>query len=95
MILIKAITCRPGTLAVMNSASPPPLQLDVRPLVAAHKPPMAAILESVGRLAPGQPLVLIAPFEPAPLYQFLGQQGFSHTARVREDGAWEVTFRRE
>jgi uncharacterized protein (DUF2249 family) len=78
----------------MNSSAPLPLQLDVRPLVEAQRPPMGAILESVGRLAPGQALRLIAPFEPVPLYQFLAQQGFRHESHVREDGAWEVLFTR-
>jgi uncharacterized protein (DUF2249 family) len=78
----------------MNSDSLPPLELDVRPLVEAKKPPMAAILDGVGRLAPGQSLQLIAPFEPVPLYQFLGQQGFSHETRLRDDGAWEILFAR-
>lgn len=78
----------------MNDSPPPPLRLDVRPLVAAHQPPMGAILESVGQLAPGQALQLIAPFEPVPLYQFLGQQGFHHEARLRDDGGWEVLFTR-
>ncbi len=55
---------------------------------------MGAILESVGRLAPGQGLCLIAPFEPVPLYQFLAQQGFRHESHVRDDGAWEVLFTR-
>ncbi len=78
----------------MNSDSLPPLHLDVRPLVEARKPPMAAILDGVGRLAPGQALQLVAPFEPVPLYQMLGQQGYSHEARLREDGAWEILFSR-
>lgn len=79
----------------MSKTSLPPLQLDVRPLVEAKKPPMGAILDHVGRLAPGQALQLIAPFEPAPLYTLLAQQGFRHETRVRDDGAWEILFRRE
>jgi uncharacterized protein (DUF2249 family) len=71
-----------------------PLELDVRPLFAAHRPPLPAILDAVTRLVPGQDLRLLAPFEPAPLYQLLGGQGFVHEARVRPDGSWEITFRR-
>lgn len=78
----------------MNSDSLPPLHLDVRPLVEAKKPPMGAILDGVGRLAPGQTLQLIVPFEPVPLYQMLGQQGFRHKAHLRDDGAWEILFSR-
>jgi uncharacterized protein (DUF2249 family) len=73
--------------------SPRPLELDVRPVCAAKQPPLPAILDAVGRLEPGQDFRLIAPFEPAPLYQLLGQQGFTHSARELPDGAWEITFR--
>lgn len=95
MISIKAIAVPIRKLVTMSKTSLPPLQLDVRPLVEAKKPPMAAILDHVGRLAPGQGLQLIAPFEPVPLYQFLGQQGFRHETQVRDDGAWEILFHRE
>ena len=71
---------------------PPPLELDVRPLVAARRPPLPAIMAALARLAPGQALRLIAPFEPAPLYEHLGQRGFAHEAQQLEDGAWEVVF---
>jgi uncharacterized protein (DUF2249 family) len=73
--------------------SPQPLELDVRPICTARHPPLPAILDAVSRLAPGQDFRLIAPFEPAPLYQLLGQQGFTHLARELPDGAWEITFR--
>ena len=75
-------------------SKPAPFELDIRPLIAAHQPPLGAILDSIGRLAPGQDLRLIAPFEPAPLYQLLGRQGFSATPRPRADGAWEIIFSR-
>lgn len=65
----------------------------MRPLIARQLPPMAAIMQAVGRLAPGQPLRLLAPFEPAPLYQFLGARGFTHEATQRADGVWVVIFR--
>lgn len=73
----------------MNDAA---LELDIRPLCAANRPPLAAILEAVNRLRPGQPLRLIAPFKPEPLFQLLGERGFSHTATQRGDGAWEILF---
>jgi uncharacterized protein (DUF2249 family) len=70
----------------------PPLELDIRPLCDAQRPPLAAILSAVGRLAPGQALRLIAPFEPLPLYDMLGRRDFSHTTRQRDDGVWEILF---
>ena len=81
----------------MPDSSPsglPPLTLDVRPICAARRQPLPHILDAVGRLAPGQDFRLIAPFEPAPLYQLLGQQGFTHEVEEGGDGAWIITFRR-
>lgn len=71
---------------------PPPRELDVRPLFAAQRPPLPAILAAVRELQPGQALRLIAPLEPQPLMNRLGQQGFAVVSRRREDGAWEVLF---
>jgi len=64
----------------------------VRPLFAARKPPLPIILAAVNRLQPGQALRLIAPIEPRPLYDLLGQRGYTATPRAREDGAWEILF---
>jgi uncharacterized protein (DUF2249 family) len=79
-----------GTLIAMTP--PPPLELDVRPLFAAGRPPLSAILNAVNRLQPGQALRLIAPMQPVPLYQLLAERGFTPNAREREDGAWEILF---
>jgi uncharacterized protein (DUF2249 family) len=69
------------------------LELDVRPIVAARRPPMSDILAAVDRLAPGQALRLLAPFEPSPLYTLLGKRGFSHETSRADDGAWVIVFR--
>ncbi len=71
----------------------PPLELDVRPLATAQRPPLPAILAAVNQLQTGQEFRLIAPFEPTPLYDLLGKKGFSHEARHRADDAWEIIFR--
>ena len=52
------------------------------------------IMQAVANLRGDQALLLIAPFEPAPLYGILGSRGFSHQASPREDGSWEVLFSR-
>ncbi len=70
----------------------PPLELDVRPLLAAKRGPLPAIMAAVARLEPGQALRLIAPFEPQPLYAQLAQRGFTARATARGDGAWEILF---
>jgi uncharacterized protein (DUF2249 family) len=94
--LIKVIAPVNRYLDPMSSPeTPKALELDIRPLCEAQRPPLPAILDAVGRLAPGQALLLIAPFEPAPLYQLLGRQGFSHRNKTRDDGTWEILFSRD
>jgi len=67
-------------------------ELDVRPMLASGQGPLGAILEVVRTLLPGQALRLIAPFEPAPLYAKLGDMGYAHATRRRDDGAYEIVF---
>lgn len=71
---------------------PPPFELDVRPYFATGRPPLVPILNAVNRLEPGQALRLIAPFQPLPLFALLGERGFTHEAKERDDGAWEILF---
>ncbi len=71
---------------------PAPRELDVRPLFAAQRPPLPAILAAVRQLQPGQALRLIAPLEPQPLYARLAERGYRAAARRRGDGAWEILF---
>lgn len=52
------------------------------------------IMAAVEALAPGQDLVIVAPFEPVPLEGVLGSQGFTFDAVALEHGDWQVTFRR-
>lgn len=70
----------------------PPLELDVRPLLAARRAPLPDIMAAIARLEPRQALRLIAPFEPRPLYAQLAQRGFSAHPRERQDGTWEILF---
>lgn len=81
-------------LPTMNStpSSTGVRELDVRPMLAAGQGPLGAILDAVRALPPGHALRLIAPFEPAPLYAKLGDAGFDHASRRRDDGAFEITF---
>jgi uncharacterized protein (DUF2249 family) len=72
----------------------PPLVLDTRPIFARGETPCGAIDEAAERVLPGQPLVLLVPFEPVPLYTKLGREGFSHQAAQLDDGTWRVEFRK-
>ena len=71
------------------------LILDTRPIFARGASPCDEIDQAVESLVPGQGLILLVPFEPAPLYAKLGRQGFSHQATHLEDGTWKVEFHRE
>jgi len=75
--------------------NPTPAELDIRPLCAAQRAPLPAILNAVSQLEDGQSLRLIAPFEPIPLYKLLDERGFSHVTTRREDGAFSITFERK
>jgi len=69
--------------------------LDVRADIRAGRQPCSAIMEAVAGLKDGESLRLLAPFEPQPLYQVLGQQGLAHSSRSIGDGDWEVLFFRD
>jgi uncharacterized protein (DUF2249 family) len=71
-----------------------PFVLDTRPIFARGDTPCQPIDQAVASLIPGQPLVLIVPFEPVPLCAKLGRQGFAHQSKQLEDGAWRVEFRK-
>lgn len=68
--------------------------VDVRDDIRRGREPFGKIMQAVATLGQDQDLILIAPFQPAPLFAVLGNQGFSHTARELESGDWEVTFTR-
>ncbi len=69
-----------------------PLILDVRPALAQGQDPFATIMQAVQQLHAGQELLLVAPFEPVPLYNVLAQQGFAHQAEHPAPDEWRVTF---
>ena len=69
--------------------------LDVRPTLEQGGEPFIAIMEAAASITPCESLVIIAPFEPAPLYGALGARGFAHTTCRRADDEWVVRFTRE
>jgi uncharacterized protein (DUF2249 family) len=68
--------------------------VDARPIIAAGGEPFETIMAAAGALADGEPLVVLAPFEPVPLEGVLSSQGFSYEVADLGDGDWQVTFRR-
>jgi hypothetical protein len=69
--------------------------LDVRPTLAAGGEPFVEIMEAAGGIPLGQSLIIVAPFEPAPLYGALGGRGFTHETHALAPGEWVVRFTRE
>lgn len=75
-----------------NLETSEPVLLDIRPIFAQGSSPCAHIDRAVASLKPGQDLVLVAPFEPVPLYTKLGAQGFDYESEARPDGSWRIRF---
>lgn len=68
--------------------------LDVRPELEQGGEPFVRIMEAASAIKPGGTLVIVAPFEPVPLYAVLEAQGFEHeTEKVAAD-EWVVRFTR-
>ena len=70
------------------------VSLDVREDIENGQEPFARILSTVSGLSSDEALLLIAPFEPLPLYSVLARHGFSHKSRRTGTGTWEVLFSR-
>lgn len=82
----------PAVLAALPPAAR--VDLDVRPDLARGEEPFRRIMDTVGRLGPGQVLVLRAPFEPVPLYRVMERRGFAHWTECRAPDDWSVWFYR-
>lgn len=68
--------------------------VDVREDIRQGREPFDRIMAAVGRLEPGETLLLINSFEPLPLYRVMEQNGFTHWTERTADGAWKIYFRR-
>ena len=68
--------------------------LDVREDIQRGREPFSRIMQTVASLGAGDDLVIIAPFEPTPLYAVLAQRGFSYQAKEIDSGDWEIRFSR-
>jgi hypothetical protein len=66
--------------------------LDVRQDLENGGEPFVRIMEAVTSIKPGGTLVIIAPFEPIPLYDVLGERGFSHETAMIAADEWIVRF---
>lgn len=83
-------SCRPAAVPIGFVKD---VVVDVRILVARGESPCGPIESAIASLVPGQGLVVLAPFEPIPLYTKLGRCGFGHDTTQPEPGLWRVEFR--
>jgi hypothetical protein len=93
---IEALDCEEGDKTMAEQAviwkAEADTVLDVRPDLESGGEPFVHIMEAASAITPGGTLVIIAPFEPIPLYEVLGARGFSHeTAKIAAD-EWVVRF---
>lgn len=70
-------------------------ELDVRPMLARGEEPFKLIAIAARTVPVGDVLRLIVGFEPLPLYDALGKQGFAHWGEQGSDSTWTVEFLRE
>jgi len=68
--------------------------LDLREDLRKGCAPFGRIMAAATGVQNGDTLVLIAPFEPLPLFKVMEQQGFTHAAVQTPGGDWEVRFTR-
>lgn len=68
------------------------LTVDVREDINCGREPFSRIMSAVAALGPEQDLLLVAPFEPKPLFAVLAKQGFQHSAKQIAAAHWEVRF---
>jgi len=64
--------------------------LDVRPDLEQGGEPFVRMMEAASAIQPGGTLVIIAPFEPVPLYDALADRSFTHETEKVADGEWAV-----
>ena len=69
--------------------------VDVRDDIRSGREPFSKIMNAVAALRTNEQLLLIAPFEPVPLFRVLEKQGFRHTVESNKPGDWEVLFMRQ
>lgn len=68
------------------------ITLDVREDICNGREPFDRIMKTVDELEEGQSLLLIAPFEPLPLYGVLAGLGLHRQSSTLSGGNWEILF---
>ncbi len=69
--------------------------LDVRPNLERGDDPFVLIMEAAEATGANESLVVVAPFEPVPLYAALAERGFLHETTCLAPDEWHVRFSRQ
>jgi uncharacterized protein (DUF2249 family) len=69
--------------------------VDVRDDIRSGREPFSKIINAAAALQTNEQLLLIAPFEPVPLFRVMEKQGFRHMVQSNKPGDWEVLFIRQ
>ncbi|MEW6741390.1 MAG: DUF2249 domain-containing protein [Planctomycetota bacterium] len=70
-------------------------RFDARPLIERGDHPLPAVMERLSRLNSSEVLVLVTPFEPAPLMDLAAQRGYAVWSRQVDAETWETSFGRQ
>jgi uncharacterized protein (DUF2249 family) len=68
--------------------------VDVREDIRSGREPFSKIMNAAAALQQDERLLLIAPFEPLPLFRVMENKGFAHDGHATPAGDWEVLFTR-
>ena len=69
--------------------------VDVREDIRSGREPFLRVMKAVSELQSDEQLLLIAPFQPIPLFHVMERRGFAHRGGVVASGDWEILFTRQ
>jgi hypothetical protein len=67
-------------------------RFDVRDLIRRGVEPLPEVRKRVGALKPDEGLIIVAPFLPSPLIEFLGGEGFESKVERGVGADWIIYF---
>ncbi len=70
-------------------------RFDVREMLARGVEPFPEVRKRVDALKPDEGLIIVAPFLPSPLIEFLGGEGFESKVERGAGADWIIYFWRE
>jgi uncharacterized protein (DUF2249 family) len=71
------------------------ITVDVRDDIRSGREPFSRIMNVAAAMQANESLLVIAPFEPVPLFRVMEKQGFVHNGQATGSGDWEILFTRQ